>query len=226
MAKSSRDDTLRKGFQRIQESNRNAFEHSGQQQLKRMPNGQQVAPFHNPSPHSSVFNDYNKQPQMSSGGGIAQAGYRASAYPINKDSPREHVKMRHDPRLGQQPRIGIAGVPAAADYRRHSRPISHHQAVGLINVFKPTPFKVSPVINAAVPHLAELANNDRKRREKVPQNAHLHQQRDSHHRSGSGRDHSGVRLPAANGNHLGSSHLARVSASIRKSHIFLDTSPP
>jgi hypothetical protein len=131
MVKSSRDDTIRKEFQRIQESNRNAFEHSGQQQLKRMPNGQQAAS--RPSPHhqhhGSAFNDYNKQ-QMS----MAQPGYRASAaYPISKESPREHVKMRHDPRLGQQPRIGVAGMPAAEyrDQRRHSRPISHHQAVVL-----------------------------------------------------------------------------------------------
>jgi hypothetical protein len=120
---------------------------------------------------------------------------------MGKESPREHVKMRHDPRLGQQPRIGVAGVPAPSDYRRHSRPISHHQAS-------------SPMTNAAVPHLNEIANNDRKRREKgSQQGAHLHRdsRHEPHHRSGSGRDRS-------NGNHLqqpqGSSHLARVSASI------------
>jgi hypothetical protein len=107
------DDTMRK-LQRIQEPKR-AFEHAGPQQLKRMPNGQ---------PH---FNDINafhgKQP-------MGPAGYRGSAaggYP--KESPREHVKMRHDPRLGPQPRIGAAGMPAPGDYRRHSRPVSHHQAV-------------------------------------------------------------------------------------------------
>lgn len=118
----SRDDTLRKDFKRIQESNRGVFEHPGQQQLKRMPNGQQVAPHYNHH-HASAFNDYNKQqPQM------MPAGYRQAAYPMNKESPREHVKMRHDPRLGPQQRIGVAGIPAG-DYRRHSRPISHHQAV-------------------------------------------------------------------------------------------------
>lgn len=203
MVKSSRDDTIRKEFQRIQESNRNVFEHPGQQQVKRMQNGQSVAPQQSQRHHhGSAFNDFNKQQQMA-----MAPGYRASAYPMGKESPREHVKMRHDPRLGPGPqqRIGIAGIPAA-DYRRHSRPVSHHQAM-------------SP-LNAAAPHLTELANNDRKRREKASQqNAHLHH-RDSrggeHHRSGSGRDRSGARMP--NGNHhqqqQGSSHLARVSASI------------
>ncbi|KAI6191890.1 BMA-MIG-15, isoform a [Aphelenchoides bicaudatus] len=212
MVKSSRDDTLRKDFKRIQESNRGVFENPGQQQLKRMPNGQQVAPQYNHH-HASAFNDYNKQPQM---GMAPQAGYRQSAYPpMNKESPREHVKMRHDPRLGPQQRIGVAGVPVAADYRRHSRPISHHQAVS------------PPVLNAAMPHLNEISANDRKRREKASQqqsNALHHHQRDSrhepHHRSGSGRDRSGgARMPTSNGNHQGSSQLARISASIPASSV-------
>ncbi|KAI6205164.1 hypothetical protein M3Y94_00761500 [Aphelenchoides besseyi] len=192
MIQSANDDTLRKGFQRIQEANRNAFEQPGVQQLKRVPNGSPAA--HNKSNH-----------QQMNLGPVGYRGSAASGYPIGgaKEIQRDPVKMRHDSRLGPQPRIGAAGIPLA-EYRRHSRPVSHHQAV-------------SPIINAAAPHLAELAQNDRKRREKAAASQHAHHHRDSResHRSGSGRDRSGARLLTANGNHLPpSSHLAKVSASI------------
>ncbi|KAI6173699.1 Serine/threonine-protein kinase mig-15 [Aphelenchoides besseyi] len=192
VVQSTNDDTLRNGFQRIQEANRNAFEQPGVQQLKRVPNGSPAA--HNKSNH-----------QQMNLGPVGYRGSAASGYPIGgaKEMQRDPVKMRHDSRLGPQLRIGAAGIPLA-EYRRHSRPVSHHQAV-------------SPIINAAAPHLAELAQNDRKRREKAAAFQHAHHHRDlrESHRNGSGRDRSGARLLPANGNHLPpSSHLAKVSASI------------
>uniref|UniRef100_A0A914D7P0 Uncharacterized protein n=1 Tax=Acrobeloides nanus TaxID=290746 RepID=A0A914D7P0_9BILA len=120
-----KDDTLRKGFQRIQENHRNAFEHAGAQQLKRIP--------HHPAGHS-----HHHVPHVNGGHSPnPKPGYRPG-YPIGKESPREreHVKMRHaEPRLAASPSISVhSRLPPQQpmEQRRSSRPVSHHQAVFFI----------------------------------------------------------------------------------------------
>jgi serine/threonine protein kinase len=155
MIPATHDDTLRKGFQRIQESNRNAFEHAGAQQLKRIPNN-----GHPPQMGGHVS---AHSPQK---GGTPQ-GYRP-AYPLGKEPPREQqVKLRQaDPRVAG-PRV-TSGHPM--ENRRPSRPMSHHQA--LQRGLSPHHHMPSAQQNhPAAPHLVELDNYDRKRREKAHQSS-------------------------------------------------------
>lgn len=119
MIPAARDDTLRKGFQRIQENNRSAFEHAGAQQPKRVPSNAHAA--HGGGHHMAA---HSQQKPVNMSPGYRQGG----GYPMSKESPREHVKMRQpDPRMGG-PRITSAHPN---DNRRPSRPMSHHQAVSL-----------------------------------------------------------------------------------------------
>lgn len=136
MLQSAHGDTLRRGFQRIQESNLNAFEHAGAQQLTHVRNG---APALGPAPQQAQHRGYSsrqQQPQPAHAAGqygrpgAQQPQASAAAVGLN-ESPRERVRLRADARLGPQPRIGVAGQPAAAQYRRHSRPVSHHQGVSV-----------------------------------------------------------------------------------------------
>uniref|UniRef100_A0A7E4VN09 non-specific serine/threonine protein kinase n=1 Tax=Panagrellus redivivus TaxID=6233 RepID=A0A7E4VN09_PANRE len=134
------DDTLRKGFQRIQEASR-AFDHPGAQQLKRVPNT-------------------NGTPANGTRAVPIQAPRTGGAYPM-KPLP-DPIKMRHaQVPAGPSTRIGAMGSPQGDHRSRQqgSRPVSHHQAMER---------GVSPHVirNPAAPHLEALANYDRDRRKR------------------------------------------------------------
>ncbi|KAH7728303.1 CRE-MIG-15 protein [Aphelenchoides avenae] len=200
MIPAARDDTLRKGFQRIQENNRSAFEHPGAQQPKRVPSNSHAA--HASGHASHIAHSPQKPVNMS-------PGYRHGAgYPIGKESPREHVKMRQqDPRING-PRI-TSGHPG--DHRRPSRPMSHHQAMqrGL----SPHHHMPAQQSHPAAPHLVELDNYDRKRREKAHQSARDASRRERD-RSAASRSNGGIAHmppPRMNSSTPGSSPLRKMS---------------
>jgi TRAF2/NCK-interacting kinase len=125
------DDTLRQGFQRIQQHSR-ALEQPGSQPLQRVPNANHVP--------------INIQPSRSSG-----------AYPVKESSSRDPVKLRHPPHApiptaGPSSRIGAMGSPQDLHHRqsRQSRPVSNNQMER----------GMSPHVlrNPAAPHLEALAN--------------------------------------------------------------------
>lgn len=161
------DDTLRKGFQRIQENSR-AFEQAGAQQLKRIPN-QNAAANHVP---------INIQPT------------RSSAYPI-KESSKDPVKMRHSqvlPTAGPSSRIGAMGSPQDHHHRsRQTRPVSNQMERGV------SPHVIR---NPAAPHLEALANYDRrKREEKSREMSRRERDRDLQRRSERERPRNGLGGP-------------------------------
>ncbi|KAJ1369851.1 Serine/threonine-protein kinase mig-15 [Parelaphostrongylus tenuis] len=115
------DNTLRKGFQRIQEASRGAFEHAGAQQLKR------IVPNHDRPPTASPH-------------------HHAYRYGADGRSREEAVKMRAQAAVTRP----IGSNDVRRDSERRQRPVSHHQR---------SPQQSHP----AAPHLADLANYDRRR---------------------------------------------------------------
>ncbi|KAK6033494.1 kinase domain protein [Ostertagia ostertagi] len=91
------DNTLRKGFQRIQEASRGAFEHAGAQQLKR------IVPNHDRPPTASPHHNV----------------YRYCADGRDRE---EQVKMRAQAAV-TRPIVG----DVRRDAERRQRPVSHHQ---------------------------------------------------------------------------------------------------
>ncbi|CAJ0953463.1 unnamed protein product, partial [Mesorhabditis belari] len=120
------DDTLKKGFQRIQENGR-LFEQAGAPQLKRV--AAQPRTGASPSQRQS-------QP------------HKPYLYGPDAREREQAVKMRAQAAAQQRP--GGNGEPPRD---RRSRPISHHQ--------RSPPAQQS---HPAAPHLAEVANYDRRRR--------------------------------------------------------------
>uniref|UniRef100_A0A915A6H1 non-specific serine/threonine protein kinase n=1 Tax=Parascaris univalens TaxID=6257 RepID=A0A915A6H1_PARUN len=182
------ENTLRKGFQRLQENNRNMFEHSpgGQPPRQRIAAGGPLALSSSGHHHHSSHQQQLKHPSSS------QSYHR----PMN-DSPREHVKLRQqqvDPRMALNssgPHQRYVGEQS----RRSQRPLSHHQSRGI------SPHHgaiIGPQQNhPAAPHLADLANYERKRR------SEKEAARAARDRSAASRD--ALRTPP---------HITRVSASI------------
>ncbi|EYB92546.1 hypothetical protein Y032_0192g1338 [Ancylostoma ceylanicum] len=118
------DNTLRKGFQRIQEASRGAFEHAGAQQLKRIvPN----LPNHDRPPTGSPH-------------------HHAFRYGADGRCREEAVKIRAQAAVNRP----IVGNDVRREAERRQRPASHHQR---------SPLQSHP----AAPHLADLANYDRRR---------------------------------------------------------------
>ncbi|TKR81037.1 hypothetical protein L596_014981 [Steinernema carpocapsae] len=151
------DNTLRKGFQRIQESNRNAFEQAGVQQLKRLPaSSSSAAHHHRGSASGNAGSPYhNNHHPIKSSSNTPNDRYRqsASGYPISSAlDDHSAVKMR------QAESQRMAAAARYHDQRRSARPLSHHQQRGI------SPHHMAPQNHPAAPHLAELANYDRKRR--------------------------------------------------------------
>jgi serine/threonine protein kinase len=184
------DDTLRQGFQRIQQNSR-AFEQAGAQPLQRVPN--QNAANHVP---------INIQPTRTGG-----------AYPIKESgaSSRDPVKMRPSHALpaaaGPSSRIGAMGSPQDHHHRsRQSRPVS--------NQLEQRGMSPHVLRNPAAPHLEALANYDRKKREeKSREMSRRERDRDMQRRSDRERERSD--RPRNNGNGIGGpQQLARVTASI------------
>ncbi|VDL72129.1 unnamed protein product [Nippostrongylus brasiliensis] len=140
------DNTLRKGFQRIQEASRGAFEHAGAQQLKR------IVPNHDRPPTASPH-------------------HHAFRYGADGRSREEQVKMRAQAAVTRP----IAGGDVRRDAERRQRPISHHQR---------SPQQSHP----AAPHLADLANYDRRRQsereERRERDRSVTKERIGAHRSG------------------------------------------
>uniref|UniRef100_A0A5S6PV73 non-specific serine/threonine protein kinase n=2 Tax=Brugia malayi TaxID=6279 RepID=A0A5S6PV73_BRUMA len=153
VVQSTQDNTLRKGFQRLQENNKNMFEHSPSQPIRQrsalagpivLPSGQ----------HHHISQHQQKHPSTS------QALQRNPRF--GADDSREHVKLRQqqvDPRMALN---GLGHQRHGDHNRRSQRPLSHHQARGIsphhANALMPQPN------HPAAPHLADLANYDRKRR--------------------------------------------------------------
>uniref|UniRef100_A0A1I8E8F6 non-specific serine/threonine protein kinase n=1 Tax=Wuchereria bancrofti TaxID=6293 RepID=A0A1I8E8F6_WUCBA len=155
VVQSTQDNTLRKGFQRLQENNKNMFEHSPSQPIRQrsalagpivLPSGQ----------HHHISQHQQKHPSTS------QAFQRNPKF--GADDSREHVKLRQqqvDPRMALN---GLGHQRHGDHIRRSQRPLSHHQAFqrGIsphhANALMPQPN------HPAAPHLADLANYDRKRR--------------------------------------------------------------
>ncbi|CAD5233936.1 unnamed protein product [Bursaphelenchus xylophilus] len=141
MSQSAYGDTLRRGFQRIQESNLNAFEHAGPQQLNRVRNGGSQ-----PQQQQRAYRQQQPQPQF-------------RHQQIGNQSPREReIRMRnHDSRLGPPQRIGVAGQPAP-DYRRQSRPHSQYGPQR-----HASPHHQGALVHPAAPQLTELEKSRRHR---------------------------------------------------------------
>ncbi|KAK6763709.1 hypothetical protein RB195_024148 [Necator americanus] len=117
------DNTLRKGFQRIQEASRGVFEHAGAQQLKRIvPN----------------ITDNERPPAGS-------PHHHAFRYGADGRIREEAVKVRAQVAANRPPSSDIR-----REAERRQRPVSHHQR---------SPLPSHP----AAPHLADLANYDRRR---------------------------------------------------------------
>ncbi|CEF64237.1 Mitogen-activated protein kinase kinase kinase kinase 4 [Strongyloides ratti] len=157
------DETLRKGFQRIQENNRNAFEIPGRHHLG------------GPSSRHNYPN-----------GGI-------SGGPIMKNSSGNNghgqyindVKMRQPSIPGSHNGVGRQMGLQQYDQRQRqpNRPLSHHQMRGISPHFPPQQS------HPAAPHLADLANYDRKRRTEREALNHHRSERD---RSASSRQRNGI----------------------------------
>uniref|UniRef100_A0AC35TNS9 Protein kinase domain-containing protein n=1 Tax=Rhabditophanes sp. KR3021 TaxID=114890 RepID=A0AC35TNS9_9BILA len=161
------DNTLRKGFIRIQENNPRAFEQPGRQHL----GGAQPPRHHYPN-------------------GAPSSHHKPQPLPPNNGHGQfmNDVKMRQPSSHGGVP----VGVPRQSvnqfDQRQRSsgRPISHHQIRGTSPHYPPQQS------HPAAPHLADLANYDRKRRtEREAIN------RAERERSASSRQRNGV-LPSDN----------------------------
>uniref|UniRef100_A0A915A886 non-specific serine/threonine protein kinase n=2 Tax=Parascaris univalens TaxID=6257 RepID=A0A915A886_PARUN len=187
------ENTLRKGFQRLQENNRNMFEHSpgGQPPRQRIAAGGPLALSSSGHHHHSSHQQQLKHPSSS------QSYHRPTFGLAVNDSPREHVKLRQqqvDPRMALNssgPHQRYVGEQS----RRSQRPLSHHQSRGI------SPHHgaiIGPQQNhPAAPHLADLANYERKRR------SEKEAARAARDRSAASRD--ALRTPP---------HITRVSASI------------
>uniref|UniRef100_A0A914YR29 Uncharacterized protein n=1 Tax=Panagrolaimus superbus TaxID=310955 RepID=A0A914YR29_9BILA len=186
------DDTLRQGFQRIQQNSR-AFEQAGAQPLQRVPN------------QNANHVPINIQPARSGGG----------AYPIKESSSRDPVKMRPTHALpaaaGPSSRIGAMGSPQENNHHhrsRQSRPVSSSTQMER---------GMSPHVlrNPAAPHLEALANYDRrKREEKSREMSRRERDRDLQRRSERERGERSERSRNNNGGIGGPQQLARVTASI------------
>ncbi|KAK0404533.1 hypothetical protein QR680_017496 [Steinernema hermaphroditum] len=174
------DNTLRKGFQRIQESNRNAFEQAGVQQLKRVPTSSGAAPHHHRGAAGSPFHNHHMKPSANA----PNERYRQSAggYPLGGLDDHSAVKLRQS--------VESQRMAAATRYhdqqRRSARPLSHHQQRGI------SPHHMAPQSHPAAPHLAELANYDRKRRS---EKEHARRERDRS-RNALGQPSSSQRISA------------------------------
>ncbi|PAV72782.1 hypothetical protein WR25_15289 [Diploscapter pachys] len=161
------DNTLRKGFQRIQENNRGAFEQAGAQQPRR------VAPQMHRSPGMGGPSGAMSPPSGAMHGG---------AYNRYMVDPKreEEVKMRAAQAAQRRPQD------------RRQRPNSHHQ-------------KSPPQSHPAAPHLADLANYERRRRNEREERAAAA----AAAAAGRERDRSGHRA--------GGMPVARVSANLSAS---------
>lgn len=190
------ENTLRKGFQRLQENNRNMFEHSpgGQPPRQRVSAGGPLALSSSGHHHHSSHQQQLKHPSTS------QSYHRPTFGLAANDSPREHVKLRQQQ---VDPRMALNSSGAHQRYvgeqsRRSQRPLSHHQSRGI------SPHHgaiIGPQQNhPAAPHLADLANYERKRR------SEKEAARAARDRSAASRD--ALRTPP---------HITRVSASIAAS---------
>uniref|UniRef100_A0A183UT93 non-specific serine/threonine protein kinase n=1 Tax=Toxocara canis TaxID=6265 RepID=A0A183UT93_TOXCA len=190
---SGHENTLRKGFQRLQENNKNMFEHSpgGQPGRQRIQTGGPLALSSSGHHHHSPHQQQLKHPSTS------QSYHRPTFGLAANDSPREHVKLRQqqvDPRMALN-NSGPHQRYAGEQSRRSQRPLSHHQARGISPhhgaIMGP------PQNHPAAPHLADLANYERKRR------SEKEAARAVRDRSAASRD--ALRTPP---------HITRVSASI------------
>uniref|UniRef100_F1KTH6 non-specific serine/threonine protein kinase n=1 Tax=Ascaris suum TaxID=6253 RepID=F1KTH6_ASCSU len=190
------ENTLRKGFQRLQENNRNMFEHSpgGQPPRQRVSAGGPLALSSSGHHHHPSHQQQLKHPSTS------QSYHRPTFGLAANDSPREHVKLRQQQ---VDPRMALNSSGAHQRYvgeqsRRSQRPLSHHQSRGI------SPHHgaiIGPQQNhPAAPHLADLANYERKRR------SEKEAARAARDRSAASRD--ALRTPP---------HITRVSASIAAS---------
>ncbi|VDN03074.1 unnamed protein product [Thelazia callipaeda] len=191
------DSTLRKGFQRLQENNKNMFEHSPSQPIRQR--SALVGPVVLPSGQHHISQHQQKHPSNS------QAYHRNPTF-IDEPS-REHVKLRQqqvDPRLALN---GLSHQRHGDHNRRSQRPFSHHQAFQRgISPHHSSALMPQPN-HPAAPHLADLANYDRKRRsEKEAARAAAEQRRD---RSAASRDQ--VRDMSRE---LKTSHIARINPSV------------
>uniref|UniRef100_A0A915EJ97 non-specific serine/threonine protein kinase n=1 Tax=Ditylenchus dipsaci TaxID=166011 RepID=A0A915EJ97_9BILA len=208
-----RDDTLRKGFQRIQENNRSAFEHAGAQQLKRVPtaggNGHhqqhrsQNQRQSGQSPAHAPVNGAQKHQQMSSSNAAGGAAAYRPGYPLSKEpsSRNPNVKLRHqqnDPRIiinssNQQTREEqFAQYPTIKHFLEVCPPSSH-----VCLTTKPS----------------SCASSSRTCQLRQKRRAEQHQNRSEQRRDrsrGAGQSSNNNAAAAA----VAQSHLARVNASI------------
>lgn len=121
----AQDDTLRKGFQRLQQENG----HNGPQPLKRIASQPTAAAVH--------------LQKISQSGIIPQPVYRAAGFsPGDFRAPageRDHVKMRQavmPPSGGGGGQQRYQQDQQQQQQRRASRPVSHHQAVSNLDIYR------------------------------------------------------------------------------------------
>lgn len=195
------DDTLRKGFQRIQESNRNAFEHAGAQPLKRVAAAPTDKQRH---AHSKSGESPHRKPSSGNSGGV----YHRSAAPYSAQQS-DPVKMRGPNSQNSR------GGPIVSQLSSAARPLSHHQAM-------PQPIRSNVPLTSSHHHMSaspqSAGDYERKRREEKHRVAHRdHSRGANNHRNG--HNQSNV-SPHHNHHHhqaasiVPQAHLARVNASI------------
>uniref|UniRef100_A0A1I8ERI9 Protein kinase domain-containing protein n=1 Tax=Wuchereria bancrofti TaxID=6293 RepID=A0A1I8ERI9_WUCBA len=152
VVQSTQDNTLRKGFQRLQENNKNMFEHSPSQPIRQRSALAGPIVLQSGQHHSSQ----QKHPSTSQ---AFQRNFRFGA-----DDSREHVKLRQqqvDPHMALN---GLGHQRHGDHNRRSQRPLSHHQTFQR-GISPHHASALMPQLNhPAAPHLANLANYDRKRR--------------------------------------------------------------
>ncbi|VDN18594.1 unnamed protein product [Gongylonema pulchrum] len=125
------DSTLRKGFQRLQENNKNMFEHSPTQPVRQRSAlaGPVILPSKLATHDSTLRKGFQRLQENNKNMFKSSSSIYRGVLGFGVDeSPREHVKLRQqkvDPRLVLNNGLGHQHH---ADYNRRSqRPLSHHQ---------------------------------------------------------------------------------------------------
>ncbi|VDK61948.1 unnamed protein product [Anisakis simplex] len=168
---SGHENTLRKGFQRLQENNKfdqvQAQQQASSKQRISVSNANPLSMQQSAAMPSSHHHHHHHSPQQIKHPPSSQQFHRPPfGLGASESSPRDHVKMRQqqvDPRMALNNGVSPHQRYAPEQNRRSQRPLSHHQTRG-ISPHRAAAMIGPPQNHPAAPHLADLANYERKRR--------------------------------------------------------------